>query len=151
MKPNPQMPIIILFDKTEIQVSSGKQFLVVLDKGGQEHKISEKRQNLWAVFNNARDSEPFLIVYETYNNIQYVADAKPITDDLLKLAIRDMGFKLHNAQNEERNLSTSLSYAKDMLVGDKILLEDLFTQATKNYQFIKGIEARQSDDSGQTQ
>ena len=41
MKPNPQTPIIILFDKTEIQVSSGKQFLVVFDKGGQEHKISE--------------------------------------------------------------------------------------------------------------
>lgn len=140
MKPNPQTPIIILFDKSEIQVSSGKQFLVVFDKGGQEHKISEKRQNLWAVFNNARDSEPFPIVYETYNNIQYVADAKPITDDLLKLAIRDMGFKLHNAQNEERNLSTSLSYAKDMLVGNKIELDDLFSQAKRNYEFIKGKE-----------
>ena len=149
MKPNPQTPIIILYDKSEIQVSSGKQFLVVFDKGGQEHKISEKRQHLWAVFNNALNSEPFVIVYETYNNIQYVADAKAITEDLLKLAVRDMGFKLHNAQNEERNLSTSLSYAKDMLVGDKIFLKDLFTQARKNYEFIKGIEARQSDDSGQ--
>jgi len=78
-----------------------------------------------------------------------VADAKAITDDILKLAIRDMGFKLYNAQNEERNLSTSLSYAKDMLVGGKIEFKDLFAQARKNYEFIKGIEARQPVDSGQ--
>jgi len=149
MKPNPQTPIIILYDKSEIQVSSGKQFLAIFDKGGQEHKISEKRQHLWATFNNARDSEPFVIVYGTFNNVPYVADAKAITDDILKLAIRDMGFKLYNAQNEERNLSTSLSYAKDMLVGGKIEFKDLFAQARKNYEFIKGIEARQPVDSGQ--
>ena len=138
MDKNPQKPVIILFAKSEIKVVSGKQFLVITDKAGQPHKISEKRQNLWQMFNNARDAEPFLLIYETYNNTQYVASAKPITDELLKVAITDIGLKLNDAQTEERNRSTSLSYAKDMVIADKIEMDNLYEQAQKNYNFIKG-------------
>ncbi len=139
MANNPQTPTIILFAKKEIKTVDGRLYCVITDKAGQEHKINDKRQELWGIFNAAIDAEPFLLVYESYNKIQYVADAKPITEDLLKVAIRNLGIKLADMQTEERNRSTALSYAKDMLVGGNIELATLYEQATKNYQFIKGV------------
>jgi len=85
-----------------------------------------------------------LLLYETYNNIQYIAGAKPITDDLLKVAIQDLGLKMADAQTEERNRSTALSYAKDLAVAKIIDLDKLLTQAETNYQFIKGIKPQGS-------
>lgn len=140
MPNNPQKPRIILYHSQEIQNKAGKQYCVITDKAGEKHSISEKRQELWSVFKNARDTEPFMLLYETYNNVQYVAGAKPITDDLLKLAIQDLGLKLADAQTEERNRSTALSYAKDMVVANVIKLDQLIEQAKKHYSFIKGNE-----------
>ena len=141
MANNPKNPVIILFGSKEMVVQNpGGQYLVITDKGGQKHKISEKRQALWALFNNARDAEPFMLVYETYNNIQYVADARPITDELLKRAVQDIGLKLADAQSEEKNRSTALSYAKDMVVSGAVKLDDLYTRAKANYDFIKGAQ-----------
>lgn len=137
MEKNPQTPKIILFGSKEIKIQASKQYLLITDKGGEEHKISEKRQRLWGIFNDARNAEPFLLIYETYNNIQYVADAKPITDDLLKVALRDMGLRLSDQQTNERNRSTSLSYAKDLVIGDKEGIENLYIRAQENYEFIK--------------
>lgn len=135
---NPQIPKIVLYHKHEIVIQQGKQYCIVTDKAGTEHKISEKRQGLWGLFDNARDGEPFLFIYETYNNVQYISDAKPITDDLLKVAVSEMATKLANSLTEERNRSTSLSYSKDLVIGGKIEIGELFSQAQKHYEFIKG-------------
>jgi len=140
MQNNPQVPRIILYQSHKIELKSGKQYFVITDKAGTPHSISEKRQELWPVFKNARDAEPFLLLYETYNGVQYIAGAKPITDDLLKQAIQDMGLKMADAQTEERNRSTALSYAKDLAVAKIINLPQLLTQAETNYQFIKGVK-----------
>ena len=141
MQTNPQNPIIICYASKELVVQDkGGQYLVITDKGGQKHKINEKHQALWALFNNARDAEPFMLVYETYNNIQYVADARPITDELLKRAVQDIGLKLADAQSEEKNRSTALSYSKDMVVSGAVKLDDLYTRAKANYDFIKGAQ-----------
>lgn len=139
MQKNPQTPKIILFASKDIKIQSGKQYLDILDKGGEHHKIAEKRQPLWGIFATAVDSEPFLLVYETYNNVQYVADAKPIKDDLLKIAIQNQGLKLADAQTEERIRSQSVAYAKDLVCADRINHTELFTEAQKIYEFIKGI------------
>ena len=149
MQTNPQNPIIICYASKELVVQDkGGQYLVITDKGGQKHKISEKRQALWALFNNARDAEPFMLVYETYNNIQYVADARPITDELLKRAVQDIGLKLADAQSEEKNRSTALSYAKDMVVSGAVKLDDLYTRAKANYDFIKGAQVNKVELEG---
>ena len=142
---NPRTPKIILFHSKDIRVRGNKSYLVVTDKGGEEHKISDKRQELWGLFNTARDCEPFLLIYETFKDVQYVVDAKPITDEILKVAVRSMGLKLAEGQTEERNRSTALSYAKDMVVGQVISPKELFPQAEKNYRFIKGIAEPSSE------
>ena len=138
MQKNPQTPKIILFVGKDIKIQSGRQYLVITDKGGDQHKIADKRQELWGIFNTAVDCEPFLLIYETYNNVQYVADAKPITDDLLKIAIRNLGLKLADAQTEERIRSQSVAYAKDLDCAGRINHPELFTEAQKIYGFIKG-------------
>jgi hypothetical protein len=137
---NPQTPKIILFSSKDIVVQSGKQYLDITDKANEHHKISAKRQELWGLFTNARDSEPFMLVYETYNNVQYVADAKPITEDLLKIAIQDMGLKLADIQSIERVRSQSIAYAKDLDCANRIDHKDLFTEAQMIYEFIRDIK-----------
>ena len=113
-------------------------FMKVFDKAGQTHRIGEKRQALWEVFKAANPSEPILLVMETYNKIEYVADARSIKDDLLKMAVKKMGEKLADAQAEERNRSQALAYAKDMFCAKVITQEELYKVAADNYQFIKG-------------
>ena len=141
MQTNPQNPIIICYASKELVVQDkGGQYLVITDKGGQKHKISEKRQALWALFNNARDAEPFMLVYETYNNIQYVADARPITDDLLKLAIQDLGLKLADQQTVEKVRSQSVAYAKDLVCASRCEPDAMFALANKIYDFIRGAQ-----------
>ncbi len=137
---NPQTPKIILFASKEIITQGNKQYLVITDKGGEQHKISERRQPLWGIFNEAKDAEPFMLVYETYNNQQYIASAQPITEGLLKVAIQAMGMRLADTQVEERNRSTSLSYAKDLVVGGKVDIKDIYDRAEQNYAFIKGSQ-----------
>jgi len=139
MQKNPQTPKIILFASKDIKIQASKQYLVITDKGGEQHKIAGKRQHLWDIFNTAVDCEPFLLIYETYNNVQYVADAKPITDDLLKIAIKNLGLKLADAQVEERIRSQSVAYAKDLDCANRIDHSELFDEAQKIYGFIKGI------------
>ena len=136
----PQKSAIILFHSKDIGVKSGKQYLTVKDKAGIEHSISEKRQTLWGLFDQAENGEPFLLIYDTYNNIQYISDVRPIKDDLLKLAITDMGLKMADAQTEERNRSTALSYAKDLVIGGVVDIKDIYDRADRNYRFIKGLK-----------
>jgi len=139
---NPQKPKIILFDHKEITVQSGKQYLVVTDHAGEQHKISEKRQALWAQFENATKHEGFVIIYETYNNIEFVADAYSVAskleDNLLRRAITEVVLSLGDQQTEERNRSTALSYSKDLVCAGKIELTELYKTAYDNFVFIKG-------------
>lgn len=140
MKQNPQQPEVICYASKEIIIQNNTQYLVITDKGGGKHKISEKRQPLWGLFNNARDGEPFLLIYETYNKVQYVADARPITDELLKRGVQDMALKLHDQQTEERNRSQAIAYAKDLCCADMVEVgTDMFKLADEIYRFIKGV------------
>jgi len=104
---------------------------------GNTFRIAEKRSQLWDVFRNAQKAEPILVTFETYMKVEYISDAKSIVDDILKQAVSNLGLKIVDKQNEERNRSTSLSYSKDMLCAGKIEKEKLFEQAQDNYNFIK--------------
>lgn len=139
---NPKYPIIILYHEHSEEIIRSTQYLKIIDKGKQIHRISSKRQQLWDLFYNARDAEPFLLIYEEYQGTRYVADAKAITGDLLKSAMTDMGMKLINTQDEERNRSQALSYAKDVIASGIIKIEsydDIFQYADKNHLYIKGL------------
>lgn len=137
--PNPQRHDIILVDKTEVGADGRGSFLKVYDMAGNNFRIAEKRSALWDVFKNAQKAELVLVTFETYMKTEYISDAKAIVDDILKLAVSNLGLKVVDKQNEERNRSTSLSYAKDMLCAGKIEKDNLFEQAQDNYQFIKGV------------
>ena len=142
MSKNPQTPKIILYKSHEIIIQHNKQYCSITDYGGTVHKISDKRQELWGLFINAHDAEPFLLIYETYNNVDYVADAKPITDDLLKIAVRDIGFKLADRQTEERIKSQAIAYSKDLFCASKLNSKpEMFETAKEIANFIKGMEA----------
>jgi hypothetical protein len=133
----PQEGNIILIDHADVTADGHGSYLKVYAVGGETYRIAEKRNNLWAIFQNARKYEPALLILETYKNIQYVADAKAITDDILKQGIQKLGEKVADQANEERSRSTALSYSKDLCCADKIGLTDLYQVAENNYQFIK--------------
>ena len=138
MKQNPQTPKIILVDRWEMDADGRGTFLKVYALGGETYRIPEKRAKLWEIFKSTRYAEPILTLFETYMNIEYIADARPITDEILKGAITHLGEKIANAQAEDKNRSTALSYSKDMVVGKAIDLANLYIYAEKNYNFIKG-------------
>ncbi len=138
MKPNPQKGKIILVDHTEMAADGRGAYLKIFDAGGETYRIAEKRSNLWDIFKNARHLEPVLTIFETYNDIEYIANARPITDDILKGALIDLGHKIADKASIERNKSTSLSYAKDLVIGKVIDLDKMFDQAQDNYEFIMG-------------
>jgi len=137
--PNPHRHDIILVDRTEVDSDGRGSFLKVYDMAGNTYRIAEKRSSLWDVFRNANKAEPILVTFETYMKTEYISDAKSIVDDILKQAVSNLGLKVVDKQNEERNRSTSLSYSKDMLCASKIELKDLLDQAQRNYNFIKGL------------
>lgn len=138
MKQNPQTPKIILADRWEMDADGRGTYLKVYALGGETYRIPEKRAQLWEIFKSARYAEPILTIFETYMNIEYIADARPITDEILKRAITHLGEKIADAQAEDRNRSVSLSYSVNLVVGKVIELADLYKYAEKNYQFIKG-------------
>lgn len=133
---NPQKGKIILVDHTEVDSNGRGSYLKIYDMGGEIYRIAEKRSNLWDMFKNTRKAEPILTIFETYNNVEYIANARRITDDILRGAITTLGERATDRATNERNRSTSLSYAKDLVIGDKIPLEDMLEQAQKNYMFI---------------
>jgi len=137
--PNPQRHDIILVDRTEVSADGRGSYLKVHDMAGNTFRVAEKRSALWDVFRNANKAEPVLVTFETYRNIEYIANAQSIVDDILKQAISSLGLKVADQQTEERNRSQSLAYAKDIVCAGKIDIEKLFKQAQDNYQFIKGI------------
>lgn len=141
MSNNPQKPQIILYSRHEIKVENGKTYCFITDMANIEHKISNKRQLLWDLFTTAKPAEPFMLIYETYNNIDYVADAKSLVNDLLKLAIQDLGMKMADVATEDRNRSIALSYATNLCVGQIIPSHEIYDWATKNYRFIKGARS----------
>ena len=147
--PNPQRHDIILVDRTEVGADGRGSFLKVYDMAGNNFRIAEKRSALWDVFRNAQKAEPVLVTFETYMKTEYISDAKSIVDDILKQAVSNLGLKVVDKQNEERNRSTSLSYAKDMLCAGKIEMGKLFKQAQDNYQFIKGVPTKTQEESNE--
>lgn len=133
---NSQKGKIILVDRTEVSADGYGSYLKIYDMGGETHRIAEKRSALWDLFRNARQWTPVMVIYETYKNNEYIADARDITDELLKGAIRSMGEKIVDKGATERNRSQSVSYAKDLAVAGTIPLEDLFDTAIKIYRYI---------------
>jgi hypothetical protein len=152
IKENPKEPVIICFADKKTSVENTRQYLAITDKGGMVHKISDKRKELWTIFDNARDAEPFMLIYEVYQNIRYVADAKPITEDLLKVGIRNVVMKLYDAQTEERNRSQAISYAKDLRNAGMVADNDkMFDMADSIYKFIKGGKPEQLREESEEQ
>lgn len=141
----PQRHDIILVDRTEVSADGRGSFLKIYDMAGNTYRIAEKRSALWDVFRNAQKAEPVLVTFETYMKVEYIANAKSIVDDILKQAVGNLAIKVVDKQNEERNRSTALSYAKDMLCADKIHHSTLFEQAQKHFEFIKGTKEIESN------
>lgn len=137
--PNPQKQDIILVDKTEVDTDRYGSYLKIYDMVGNTFRLAEKRSNLWDIFRNARKAEPILTTFETYKNKEYIADARSITDEILKQAVQNQGMKLVDAQNEERTRSQAISYSKDLCCAGKIEIDSLFDKAREIYIFIKGL------------
>ena len=133
---NPQTGELILVDRTEVTADDYGSYLKIYAMDGKTHRISEKRSALWDLFRNARQWTPVLAIYETYQKATYIADAKPVTHALLAGAITHMGQKVVDKGATERNRSQSVSYAKDLVVGGKVPLEDLIGQAQSIYDYI---------------
>lgn len=135
--PNPKRYGIILVDRTEVSADGRGSFLKIYDMAGNTFRVSEKRAALWGVFQEALKAEPVIVTYETYNKVEYISDAQPIKEEILKQAVSNHGMKLVDKQNDERNRSTALSYAKDLVCADKLVLDKMLEQALINYSFIK--------------
>lgn len=140
MKQNPQTQKIILVDRCEMDADGHGAFLKVFALGGETYRIPEKRSALWETFKSALYAEPLVATFETYMNIEYIVDAKPIADEITKLAVKNLASRIADAQTEDRNRSTGLSYAKDMVCATVITLDNLFEYAQENYEFIKGVK-----------
>ncbi len=136
---------IILVDYTEVSADEFGSFLKIYALGGETHRIAERRNSLWAIFQNARKGEPILAVLEEYKKQWYISDARAITDEILRKGVQKLGEKLADQANEEKNRSTALSYRKDLAIAGKIDLVKLYKVATDNYQFIKGNEVSQEE------
>lgn len=130
---------IILVDKAEVSADSYGSFLKIYALGGETFRIADKRAKLWAVFQGARRGEPILAIMQTYNNQEYIANARAITDEILNKGIQKLGERIADQANEEKNRSTSLSYSKDLTCAGKVDLSELYNVAQDNYNFIKGI------------
>lgn len=133
---NPQTGKIILVDRTEVEADGRGSYLKIYAMGGETYRIAEKRSNLWDLFRNARQWQPVLAIFETYNNVEYIANAKDITDDILKSAITHLGQRIVDKTSDERNRSQSIAYAKDLDCANRIDHKDLFNEAQKIYGFI---------------
>lgn len=144
MSNNPQTPKIIFFDRKDKTARAGKEYLVIYDKAGQQHLISEKRRSLWSLFDNAFDYQAFLLVHETYNKVEYIADVKSIADELLQRSIQEIGKKITDQAAEERNRSQSIAYAKDLKCAG-VLSGDMYEEAGRIYQFIKKGKVQDGD------
>ena len=142
----PETERILLIDRTEVNADGRGSFLKIYTMDGNNYRLSEKRKQLWDMFQNARHWEPILTIFATYNNVEYISNARPITDEILKRGIQRLGEQSANSANNERNRSTALSYAKDLVVADKIPLDKMLEQAQGNYGFIIGQEAKADDD-----
>lgn len=143
---NPQIGKIILVDRTEVDADGRGSFLKVYDMAGLTHRIAEKRHALWPIFQNARKAEPILALYETYNNVEYIAGARQITDEILKSAVQILGERVADSQVQQKNRSTALSYAKDLVVADKESIADLYHRAEYNHRFITGESVEENTD-----
>lgn len=136
--PNPQTHKIILKDRVEMDADNHGSYLKIYAMGGETYRIPDKRNSLWDVFKNANRLEPILATFETYKNNEYIVNAKPILDQILNNAVKNFGMKITDAFNEERNRSQSISYAKDLVVANIITLSDMYNEASRIYNFIKG-------------
>jgi len=147
---NPQKIKVILFKDKNKTVQSGKEYLVITDREGVEHKISEKRSNLWELFDNASINEAFVLIYESYNKIDYIADVQTIKEaarPILERAIKESALKMGDQQTEERNRSQAIAYSKDIVCSGKLSIDDMFTKASDIYGFIK--TGNTPDDKGE--
>lgn len=142
---NKQIPVIVLYASHERGVvEHNTQYLVVHDADGTIHKISEKRQDLWELFNGATTNHAYIFVYEEFTPndsktpIRYVADVRDIVDPINQIAVSNMALKLADRAGDERNRSTALSYAKDLECADKITAAERYQTAWDNFLFIKG-------------
>ena len=93
--------------------------LVVLDKGGNEHRVSAKRKRLFDIF---QEGVAVHLCYASYMNKEYIADAVPVAQ-LVKPAIPkaetvavNKGIPPPKAKAESKNGSYALAYAKDLIV-----------------------------------
>lgn len=161
-KPNPQEPVICLLDRTETTVDFGKQYMNIIGLDGATHKVSEKRQDVWGKVKNLPRYTALLIIYESFTKadnktgkpttIDYVADVQLIADKLTEKAVSKLAQKLIDGANEDRNRSTALSYAKDLITSADFFkgvdaldiltpLKVMYEIAQRNYAFIKGVNA----------
>lgn len=133
---NPQTGKIILVDRTEVEADGRGSYLKIYAMGGDTYSIREKRSQLWDLFRKAHQWQPVLAIFETYNNVEYIADARDITDEILKAAIVHLGQRIVDKVADERNRSQSVAYAKDLCVAGKVDIENLFDKAKEIYNFI---------------
>lgn len=135
--PNPQTQRIILKDRVEMDADGRGSHLKIYAIGGETYRIPEKRNQLWDIFKNANKYEPILTTFESYKNNEYITDAELIKEKILNRAVKNLAYKIADAQTEERNRSQAIAYSKDLVCSGQLGIAKLYEYGNDIYMFIK--------------
>ena len=116
--------------------------LIVLDKAGNEHRVSKKRMPLFPFF---QGGVAIHLCYASYMNKEYIADAVPL-EQLIKSAPPkvetakppEVSKSIKTTLDAGKNRAFSISYAKDLVVAGRIELDALISWATIIEKYISG-------------
>jgi len=118
--------------------------------GGDEVKIGSKRAHLHDMFEQGR---AIMLHWETYRNIPYVSDAKPVEGELppsvkpvspplqpgeeplVKEAVK-LGARVVSVDNV-KNRAVAISYSKDLVCASIIKIDQLRAYADKFLEYIE--------------
>jgi hypothetical protein len=148
--------IVVVASREENQYGA----ILFTDKEGNNYKISEKRKELG---NQIIKDYAVKLKFAAYMGKEYIAGAELVKDNLpppakpqamptsvqsnstpvkpptptLTQVAQEMNRQVDS--NEIKNRAVALAYAKDLVVGGKIVLEDVEVTADKFLKYIKGV------------
>ena len=101
--------------------SKGKEYLQFFDQDGQQ----------WNFFQGEKfeQNKAYLFGYELENGFNNVKQISPVVNLFKQKALKEIA----NRNDIIRNYSVCLSYAKDLVVGGKIELGEIFAKADELY------------------
>ena len=117
------------------ETKNGKKYPIVVAHNG----------DLWRLFNgeHVEINKAYVISYELSEDKQFknIRQILPLQNVWLQQAIKEISTKTEI----EKTVTVSTSYAKDLVVGGKIQLDELFLWAKQFYQYITSETTKEYD------